>query len=99
MLIDTYFFELASLAKLHGHHIDPPRALRTGMKVQVIGCHLQYLMTFVDGYRIFGKTIGDSPTSFDFYKDQIVFIFGHKVNLSITATKVALQNVISFTQQ
>jgi hypothetical protein len=35
----------------------------------------------------------------DFYKDQFMFILGHKVNFAMAAAKVTFQDVISFIHQ
>ena len=65
------------------------------MKIQVVGCHLQNLATFVERERILGKAIGGSPTGLDFYKDQFMFILGHKVNFAMAAAKVTFQDVMN----
>src|SRR6185312_10666510 len=50
-------------------------------------------------YSLFRTTISVSPTGFHFYKDQVMFIFGYKIDFPIMTAKVAFKDTISITDQ
>ncbi len=69
------------------------------MEVEIVAGHLQQLALFVECHRFFRTTIEGPPARFYFYEDKVMLVFGYKIDLTVAATKVALQDAISPARQ
>jgi hypothetical protein len=65
------------------------------MQIKIIQRDLYQLALFTYRHCLFRKPIGHSTARFHLHKDQIVFIFCHDINLTITTAEITFQNTIT----
>src|SRR5947209_19939153 len=95
MLVNTYFFWPTTLAQLYGHDIYTPRSLWAGMQVEIVGGHLHQLLLLTYCHCLFWQAIGTAASRFDFYKDDILLIFSHQIDLTVGTAKILLTDTIT----
>src|SRR5689334_6023722 len=65
------------------------------MHIELIRSYLEHFLLFTGCHRLLWTAKRRPTARFHFYKDQLAFMLGHKINFSMLAAKVTLQDAIS----